>query len=85
MKKQYAQLYRIDHNVIITEEDNYGFLFHLQSSLLLALKEQGILNVMQYRHAEERLQQQRRDRAKDILKKGDSNDQSSQLLSCIYR
>ena len=44
--------------------NNYEFYFHLQSALLLALREQGRLSPMQHRHAEERLKKQRKDRAK---------------------
>ena len=71
MTRQFAQLQHIDNNEAITEKTHYEFLYHLQSALLLALRERGKLNAMQHRHAEEKLKQQRRDRAKNILKKGD--------------
>lgn len=45
-------------------ENNYEFFYQLQHALLLALREQGRLSPMQYHHAEEHLQKQRRDRAK---------------------
>ena len=64
MKKQYAELQRISDNQTITEESNYRFINLLQNSLLLALREQGRLNPMQHRHAEELLKKQSRDRAK---------------------
>ena len=72
MKRQFANLQHIDNNEAITKETNYEFLYHLQSAMLLALREQGRLDVMQHRHAEEKLKQQRRNRAKKILKKGES-------------
>ena len=58
MEKKFARLERIDHNLQITEETQYGFLHHLRLALLLALHEQGTLNRMQYRYAQEQLQQQ---------------------------
>ena len=69
MAKQFAELQRIDNNEEITKETHYEFLHHLQHAILLALREQGRLDAMQYRHAEEKLKQQRRDRAKNILEK----------------
>lgn len=70
--RQFAELQQIDNNEAITKDTHYDFLYHLQSALLLALREQGRLNAMQYRHAEEKLKQQRRDRAKIILEKGEN-------------
>ena len=71
MARQFAELQRIDNNEAITKETHYEFLYHLQSAMLLALREQGRLNTMQHRHAEGKLKQQRRDRAKNILEKGE--------------
>ena len=71
MAKKYARLDRVENNEPITGESNYEFLYQLQSGLLLALREQGRFNAMQHRHAEEKLKQQRRDRAKHILEKGE--------------
>lgn len=67
MKRQYAVLQRISDSQTITEESEYRFIYLLQNSLLLALREQGQLSPMQHRHAEERLKKQRRDRAKQKL------------------
>lgn len=64
MAKKFAKLDRIEHNEPITMESNYEFLYQLQSALLQALREQGMLSPMQYRHAEEKLRKQRRDRAR---------------------
>lgn len=64
MEKKYACLERIDNNQRITKENNYAFLYHLQLALLLALREQRILSTMQYRYAEEILNNHRRIRAR---------------------
>lgn len=70
MAKQYASLEAVENNRKITKETDYEFLYHLQSSLLLALKEEGRFNEMQYRHAQHRLNQQRREWKKNIAKRG---------------
>lgn len=64
MARKFVKLDRIEYNESITMESNYEFLYQLQNALLLALREQGILDPMQHRHAEEKLKQQRRDRAR---------------------
>ena len=69
MEKQFAKLQRIDHNEPITIDHHYEFIYHLQGSLLLALRERRRLTAMQYRHAEEKLKQQRWDRAKKLMEK----------------
>ena len=71
MSRQFAELQHINNNETITEETHYEFLYSLQSAILLALREQGRLNAMQHRHAEEGLKQQRRNRARNILEKGE--------------
>lgn len=72
LKKQFARLQQIDHNEPITLDTHYEFLHHLQSALLLALQEQGRLNVIQYRYAAQALRQQGIERAKRMLNQGDS-------------
>ena len=72
MKKQFAYLTHIAHNQPITQESNYSFLYHLQHAILMALQEQGRLNAMEFRHAEEKLDQQRRERARQLLTNGES-------------
>ena len=69
MARLFAQLQRIDNTNVITWENHYEFLYHLQNALLLALRERGRLDAMQYRHAEEKLKQQQRDRMKNIQEK----------------
>ena len=71
MTRQFAALQRIKNNETITKKTHYEFCYHLEYALLLALREQGILNAMQHRRAEERLAQQRRDRAKRLQEKGE--------------
>ena len=66
MEKKFAKLQEIEHDRNITEEADYEFLYQLQNALLLALREQGSLNAMQHRHAEEKLNQQRRERARKM-------------------
>lgn len=64
MERKFAKLDRIEHNEPITTENHYEFLYQLQRALLLALREQEILNPMQHRYAEEKLKRQRIERAK---------------------
>lgn len=67
MARRFAKLQRIDNDHKITKNTDYEFLYHFQNGLLLALKEKGRLNELQYRRAGERLKQQRRDRARKLL------------------
>ena len=64
MARRFAELQRIDHDRKITKEMDAPFLYQLQNALLLALEEQGRLSAVQYRHAEEGLKHQRRERAR---------------------
>lgn len=64
MARKFAKLDRIEHNQPITMESNSEFLYQIQRALLLALREQEILNPMQHRYAEEKLNQQRREHAR---------------------
>ena len=70
MRKKFVALQRIDIDRRITKDTDHEFLYHLELALLLALKERGTLNAMQCRQAEERLNQQRRDRARKLVQKG---------------
>ena len=71
MTKKFAKLYRIEHNEVITKETNDKFIYHLECAMLLALREQGRLNAVQHRYAEEKLKQQHLNRAKMISEKGE--------------
>lgn len=55
-----AMLQGIENNRNITKETDSEFLYALQSGLLLALKERGRLDEMQFRHAERALREQQR-------------------------
>ena len=55
-----ARLQGIENNRRITKETDSEFLYTLQSGLLLALKERGRLDEMQFRHAERALREQQR-------------------------
>ena len=72
MTRQLGSLDRIDNNQSITYDTHGDFLYHLQNTLLLALREQGRLNTMQCRYAQEKLKQQRMARARNILHPGES-------------
>ena len=72
--KRFGKLYRIDFNECITDEKHFDFLYHIQLSLLLALKDLGSLDMLQYRQAEEKLKRQRLDRAKAIRKEENNHD-----------
>ena len=71
MVKKYAQLESIHCDVPITAEDHCDFLNTLQRAMLLALKECGTLNEMQYRHAESKMEFQNR---KDKKQKEKTHD-----------
>lgn len=53
-----AILYSIENDRKIDIETDSKFLFEYQRALLLGLKEQGYLDEIQYRHAENLLKQQ---------------------------
>ena len=54
-KRKLPELQKIEGSRRITQETDPAFLLELQRGLLLALKEQGRLNEMQYRAAAEGL------------------------------
>ena len=58
MTKHFSELQRIDNNQSITDQIHGAFLCHLERARLQALLERGMLNITQYRHAEEALQKQ---------------------------
>lgn len=74
MARRYASLEKIEHNRQITKEQDAQFLHRLQSGLLLALKEQGRLNEMQYRHAQDRLDRQYREWVQKQGQKGEGTE-----------
>lgn len=70
VRKRFSELQRIDNDRKITKESDYEFWYQLELALLLALREQGTLNAIQYRQAEERLRLQRRNRARHLMGRG---------------
>lgn len=85
-----AVLQTIENNREIIWDSDSEFLFEYQKAMLLALKELGTLDEMQYRYAEAVLKEQLHTFVKKKLScnsvtGGDENDQSSKLLSCIDR
>ena len=66
MTGKFAKLQRIDNNHPITKGTDEAFLQELQKALLLALREQGRLNALQYRRGEELLKDQRRERVRAL-------------------
>ncbi len=71
MAKRFATLEKIEHNRKITREMDEPFLYRLQSGLLLALKEQGRLDQVQYHHAQDRLDRQHREWIHKHMQKGE--------------
>lgn len=61
MMREAARLIQIRNKKAVTKDTDPEFFFSFQRSLLLALKEQDILDETQYRYAEEKLQDQRRE------------------------
>ena len=62
-----AVLQTIENNREIIWDSDSEFLFEYQKAMLLALKELGTLDEMQYRYAEAALKEQRRKYAKKKL------------------
>ena len=56
-----AVLQTIENNRVIIWDSDSEFLFEYQKAMLLALKELGTLDEMQYRYAEAALKEQQRD------------------------
>lgn len=53
-----ARLVTIENDREITKEIDSRFLFEYQRTILLELKDKGVLNETQYRYAEEKLKKQ---------------------------
>lgn len=70
MERHFASLERVENDRKITPQLDASFFYRLQSGLLLALKEQGRLNEMQYRRAQDRLDWQRREWSAKRREKG---------------
>lgn len=65
-----AILLKIEHAQKIRKDTDFEFLYSLQCGMLLALKEQGRLNEIQFRAAEMKLRRQQRIYRKKLQQKG---------------
>ena len=74
MKKRYAVLTAIENEGEISEDTNPAFMYLLKKALLLALRERGFLNEVQYRHADESLLQQRQSRARALRRRREGEE-----------
>ena len=70
MALKFSRLMKIDGEREIRKNEDFDSWYHLELGLLLALKESGTLNAMQYRIAEDALREQRLERA-GRLKRGE--------------
>ena len=70
MALRYAELMSTDHDWMISRNTDYDAWYTLEQGLLLALLESGTLSAMQYRLAEEALQEQRAERARRLIREG---------------
>ena len=70
MALKFSKLINIRGNREIRKDGDYDCWYSLEQGLLLALLESGTLSAMQYRLAEEALQEQRAERARRLMKEG---------------
>ena len=63
---KFAELKRIEHNEKIARDSHYDVWYNLELGLLLALRERGTINVMQYHLCEKELQKQRIERTRRL-------------------
>ena len=64
MALKFAELINIEGDREIRKNTDFDGWYNLELGLLLALKENGTLNAMQYRMAEDALREQRAERAR---------------------
>ena len=63
MKRKFAALQCMDQNEAIDREEQYEIWYDLERGLLLALRERGTIDTMQYHLAVDGLKRQRMERA----------------------
>ena len=68
MALKFSKLLKIEGDREIRKDTDYDCWYHLEQGLLLALRESGTLNAMQYRMTEEALREQRAQRARRLMK-----------------
>ena len=70
MALKFSKLMNIGEDREIRKDKDYDCWYSLEQGVLLALRESGTLNAMQYRMAEEALQEQRAEYARRLIKEG---------------
>ena len=70
MALKFSKLMNVRGNREIRRDGDYDCWYTLEQGLLLALLESGTLSAMQYRLAEEALQEQRAERARRLIREG---------------
>ena len=70
MALKFAKLTNIVGDREVRKDANFDSWYYLEQGLLLALKESGTLNAMQYRMAEEALREQRAEHNRRLMKEG---------------
>ena len=70
MALKLSKLINIRGDREIRRDGDYDCWYSLEYGLLLALRESGTLSAMQFRLAEEALQEQRTERARRLMKEG---------------
>ena len=70
MALKFSKLMNVRGNREIRMDGDYDCWYTLEQGLLLALLESGTLSAMQYRLAEEALQEQRAERARRLIREG---------------
>lgn len=65
-----ANYVRVENDRSITRQTDAEFFFEFQRGVLLSLKEQGTLTQMQFKYAQDALQDQRRAAIQSIIQQG---------------
>ena len=71
MAREFSQLIDIWENHEIRPDTDYEAYYHLEHGLLLALRESGTLNTVQYHLAEQGLRSQRAERTRRIRRESE--------------
>ena len=70
MALKFSKLMNVRGDREIRRDGDYDCWYTIEQGLLLALLESGTLSAMQYRLAEEALQEQRAERARRLIREG---------------
>lgn len=71
MAREFPQLIDISENQEISPDMDYEAYYHLEHGLMLALRESGMLNTVQYHLAEQELRSQRAERTRRIRRESE--------------